>query len=138
MVFTRKLSVFSAGEFYSAIITDLVQEIVKESGVQEGVALVFYQHTTGSVVIAEHETGILVDLEDMLEKILPVASDYAHHRRGHDLNGSAHIRSALLGVSVHVPIIGGDLNLGTYQELILLDMDRGQKERTVVVQVIGE
>lgn len=138
MIFTRKLSVLSTGEFYSTIITDLVREIVKESGVQEGVALVFYQHTTGSVVIAEHETGILVDLEDMLEKILPIAGDYAHHRRGHDLNGASHIRSALLGVSVHVPVIEGDLRLGTYQELILLDMDHGQKERTVVIQVIGE
>lgn len=138
MVYTRRLSVLSTGEFYSTVITDLVREIVKESGVQEGAALVFYQHTTGSVIIAEHEAGILVDLQDLLEKVLPTASDYAHHRRGYDTNGAAHVRSALLGVSAYVPVIGGDLQLGTYQELIVLDMDCDPKERTLIVQVIGE
>ncbi len=138
MVLTRTLPLLSEGSFYTTIITEQVRDIVKESGIREGVAFVFYQHTTGSVMIVEHETGILVDLEDLLEKILPAAGDYAHHRRGFDANGAAHVRTALLGVSVHVPVIEGDLGLGTFQELLVLDMDPARRERTVIVQVMGE
>jgi secondary thiamine-phosphate synthase enzyme len=130
--------VLSEGHFYSAVITEQVRDIVREAGIREGVAFVFYQHTTGSVLIVEHETGILVDLEDVLEKILPAAGEYTHHRRGYDENGAAHIRTALLGVSVHVPVIEGNLGLGAFQELLVLDMDPARRERTVIVQVMGE
>lgn len=137
MIQTRKLSVLPEGEFYAVNITEQVREVVKESGIGEGVAIIFYQHTTGSVIIIEHETGILVDLENMLETILPRGGEYTHHMRGYDTNGAAHIRSALLGVSVHVPVVAGDLQLGTYQEILALDMDPARKERTILVQVMG-
>ena len=138
MILTRKLSVLSEGGFYSANITDRVRDVVKESGIREGMALVFYQHTTGCVIIMEHEAGILVDLENMLEAILPRTEDYKHHIRGYDTNGAAHIRSAVLGVSVDIPVVAGDLQLGTYQEILVLDMDSARKERTILIQVMGE
>src|SRR5690606_26797036 len=110
----------------------------QEAGIREGSALVFYQHTTGALMIVEHEAGILVDLKDVLETIASVGADYKHHLRGYDSNGAAHVRTALLHVSVTIPVMDGDLMFGAYQELLMLDMDPGRKERTVVVQVVGE
>jgi secondary thiamine-phosphate synthase enzyme len=138
MVLTRVLSVLSEGNFYSEVITERVRDVVKQSGIREGVAFVFYKHTTGGVIIIEHETGVLVDIQDLLERILPSAGDYAHHKRGYDVNGAAHVGVALLGVSVHVPVLEGDLQLGDFQEIVVLDMDTTRRERSVIVQVIGE
>jgi secondary thiamine-phosphate synthase enzyme len=138
MILTRQISVLSEGHFYSAIITDQIRDIVTESGVREGAALIFYQHTTGSVMIVEHEAGILVDLEDLFEEIVPGGGDFKHHIRGYDTNGAAHLRSILLGTSIHVPILDGTLRLGSFQEVMVLDMDPARRERTVLVQVIGE
>lgn len=138
MILTRRIPVLSEGDFYAANITDQVREVIAESGVQEGAALVFYRHTTGALVIVEHEAGILVDFKDVLEKIVPAAADYKHHLRGYDENGAAHVRTALLSVSLTVPIVDGELLLGTYQEIVMIDMDPGRKERSVIVQVTGE
>ncbi len=138
MVLTRRLSLLSEGSFYPVIITEQVREVVRESGIREGAALVYYQHTTGSVMIIELEAGILADLQDTLERLVPFDAAYKHHVRGYDTNGAAHIRSALLGVSVHVPVLEGDLLLGTHQELLILDVDPARKERVIIVQVIGE
>ena len=138
MVHTETLSLISEGDFQAINITDKVAGVVVASGVNEGMALVFYRHTTGSVLIVEHEAGILVDLEDVLERVVPAAADYRHHQRGYDSNGAAHVRTALLNPSVTVPVKGGRLLLGTYQEILALDMDPGEKARTVIVQVLGE
>lgn len=138
MVFTERLAIPSEGDFYVVNITEQVREVVQRSGIRAGSALIFYQHTTGAVMIVEHELGILVDLEDVLEKLAPVAGEWKHHLRGYDTNGAAHLRSALLGVSLTVPIVDGDLPLGTYQEIVVVDMDPGRKTRTAIVQVMGE
>lgn len=138
MIFTERLIIPSEGDFYVVNITEQVREIVERSGIREGAVLVFYQHTTGAAMIVEHELGILVDLEDVLEKIAPVAGEWKHHLRGYDTNGAAHLRSAMLGVSLTVPILDGDLLIGTYQEIVVVDMDPGRKARMVIVQVMGE
>ncbi|MFW6182365.1 MAG: secondary thiamine-phosphate synthase enzyme YjbQ, partial [Chloroflexota bacterium] len=128
----------SEGDFHAFNVTDQVRDVVAHSGIRDGSALIFYRHTTGAVIIVEHEAGILVDLEDVLEKVVPVAADYKHHQRGYDSNGAAHVRTALLNVSTTVPVVDGDLLLGSYQEILVVDMDSGQKVRKVLVQVMGE
>jgi secondary thiamine-phosphate synthase enzyme len=138
MVLTEKLTLLSEGGFYAINVTEQVRAVVKAAGIREGSALVFYRHTTGAVMIVEHDAGILVDLEDVLEKIVPVAYDYKHHLRGFDTNGAAHVRTALLSVSVTVPVVDGDLLLGTYQEIVVVDMEPEGRPRTVIVQVMGE
>lgn len=138
MIRTEEITLLSEGGFHAFNITDQVRDVVQRSGIGEGSALVFYRHTSGAVVIIEHEAGILVDLEDVLEKLIPVGADYTHHRRGYDLNGAAHVRTAFLGVSVTVPVAQADLLLGTYQEIIVIDMDPERKTRSVVIQVTGE
>jgi secondary thiamine-phosphate synthase enzyme len=139
MVLTEKLTLISEGGFYAINITERVRSVVKSSGIREGSVLVFYRHTTGAVIIVEHEAGILVDLEDVLERIVPIAYDYKHHLRGFDTNGAAHIRTALLSVSATVPVVDGDLLIGKYQEILVVDMEPTKgSPRTVIVQVMGE
>lgn len=138
MIHRQELSLVSEGDFHAFNVTDQVRDVVAQSGIRDGSALIFYRHTTGAVLIVEHEAGILVDLEDVLEKVVPVAADYKHHLRGYDSNGAAHVRTALLNVSTTVPVVDGDLLLGSYQEILVVDMDSGQKARKVLVQVMGE
>lgn len=138
MIHTQEISLFSEGDFHAVNITDRVREVVASSGIEEGKALVFYRHTTGAVMIVEHEAGNLVDLEDALEALVPATADYKHHLRGYDNNGAAHVRTALLNVSVTIPIQGGDLLLGTYQEILVIDMDPGHKTRNIIIQVSGQ
>jgi len=130
----------SHGDFYAMNITERVRNTVTRSGIREGHALVYYQHTSGTVLIVEHEAGILVDLQDVLDAIIPPDRDYSHHRRGYDFNGASHLRTALLGVSVTVPVVDGDLLMGTYQEIIVIDFDTADDIRTrrITIQVSGE
>lgn len=137
-VFTKSLTLILDGDFCVANITEQVRSAVQESGIQAGIALVFYPHTTGAVTLVEHEAGIIVDLEDVLERIAPAGHDYKHHIRGYDTNGAAHVRTALLTTSVTIPVIDSDLLLGTYQEILAINMDAEAPTRTVVVQVMGE
>jgi len=137
-IFTKSLTLVLEGNFCVANITEQVRSVVQGSGIQAGIALVFYPHTTGAVTLVEHEAGIIVDLEDVLEKVAPTGHDYKHHMRGYDTNGAAHVRTALLTTSVTVPIIDSDLLLGTYQEILAINMDPDAPTRTVVVQVMGE
>ena len=138
MVYTEKLTFNSDGDFYALNITDQVRDVLAASGIIEGSVLVYYEHTTGAILIIEHEVGILVDLQDLLEGIIPLAYEYKHHLRGYDSNGAAHVRTAMLNVSVTIPVVDADLMIGSYQEIIMLDMDPQGRPRNVIVQVMGE
>ena len=138
MVYTKVLTFDSDGDFFPLNITEQVREVLKASRITEGAVLVYYRHTTGAILVVEHEVGILVDLQDVLDGLVPVAHAYKHHLRGYDSNGAAHVRTAMLNVSVTVPVVEADLLIGGYQEIIMLDMDRGPHPRQVVVQVMGE
>ena len=138
MIHTETLTLISDGRFHAFNVTEEVRAAVRASGMRAGSALVFYRHTTGAVMLVEHEAGMLLDLEEVLEQITPVARDYKHHLRGVDLNGAAHVRTALMNASVTVPVLDGDLAVGTYQDIVVLDMDPEPRPRTVIVQVMGE
>ncbi len=138
MIHTETLEVHSDGGFYAANITDDVKRVIKRARVTAGYVLVFFQHTTGCILVVEHEIGILVDLQDMLDRIIPPALDYKHHLRGADANGHAHIRASMLNTSTTIPISDGVLMLGTWQEILMVDFDERVKTRKVVVQVQGE
>ena len=138
MVFTEKLTIISEGDFYALNITDQVRDVLTASGIIDGFVLVYYGHTTGAILIIEHEVGILVDLQDVLEGIVPLAYEYKHHLRGYDSNGAAHVRTAMLNVSVTIPVAEAELMIGSYQEIIMIDMDPQGRPRNVIVQVMGE
>ncbi len=138
MIKTKKLTLDSDGGFSAFVITRQVQDFIAETGCQEGMVIVFLLHTTGALMLLEHEAGVLVDLEDALERLAPLKADYVHHRVGYDLNGALHLRNALLNSSLALPFQAGKLILGTYQDVLLLDMQMERLPRNLVLQVHGE
>jgi len=138
MIHTEKHVLLSDGKFQVFNVTELARTAVRSGGIREGSVLVYYGHTTGAVIILEHEAGVMVDLEDALAQIAPPAKEYRHHLRGWDANGAAHICSAILGSSVTVPVLDGVLMLGGFQEILVVDMEPSGKPRTFVIQVAGE
>jgi secondary thiamine-phosphate synthase enzyme len=138
MVITRELHVRTAGHTDIHDITSPVQAQVSDSGLQAGIVTVFCPGSTGGLTTIEYESGVVADLQEMLEALAPEERDYRHHRRWGDDNGSAHIRAALVGPSLTVPFVAGRLTLGTWQQIVFLDFDTTPRARKLVVQVMGE
>lgn len=118
-------------------ITQKVQGILSDSELNEGSVLVFVPGSTAGITSIEYEPGLLKDYPDFLEKLIPSNKTYNHDETWHDGNGYAHIRAALQGASITVPFIGGELLLGTWQQIILIDFDNRSRNRKVIVQLIG-
>jgi secondary thiamine-phosphate synthase enzyme len=114
-----------------------VRQLVTQSGVQDGIALIHCTGTTASIIITEYEAGILEDLRAKFEEFVPRKRDYRHHDRGVDNNGSAHVLYAFLNQNTSIPITGGKLLLGTWQEIVLINLDTVPRLRTWVLQIIG-
>jgi secondary thiamine-phosphate synthase enzyme len=119
-------------------ITPEVGKAVSQAGVTDGLATVFVVGSTAGVTTVEYEPGLVSDLKDAFERIAPQAAGYAHDSRWGDGNGYAHVRSSLLGCSLTVPIADGELTLGTWQQIVLIDFDNRPRQRKIVVQVLGE
>ena len=119
-------------------ITTRASKFVSTSGVQEGTLTVFVPGSTAGVTTIEYEDGALDDLKVAIARLAPEGMHYAHDARWGDGNGFSHVRAAILGPSLVVPITRGRLTLGTWQQIILIDFDNRQRERSVVLQVTGE
>jgi secondary thiamine-phosphate synthase enzyme len=118
-------------------LTGAVQQVVEAVGLDEGQALAFVRGSTAAITTMELEPGGVSDLQELLERLVPTHGDYEHNRLNHDSNSHAHQRASLIGPSQAVPVLGGRLALGTWQQLVLIDFDDRPRERTVVVQTIG-
>jgi len=138
MIHTTQLELDTGGNFAVLNITDRVRDFARSTGIQHGQVLVFYRHTTGAVIINEHEAGIIADIQEMFERLIPVTHEYKHHLRAVDFNGHAHVRSALMTTQVLVPILDGELLLGRYQEILVIDDQPEPLPRFIVLQVTGE
>jgi secondary thiamine-phosphate synthase enzyme len=117
-------------------ITENVQASVDESGVSEGMVLVSAMHITAGVYVNDAESGIIQDIDEMLERLAPFNPNYKHHRTGED-NGDSHLKSILVHHEVIVPITEGKLDLGTWQQVYYAEFD-GQRRKRVIVKVMGE
>ena len=119
-------------------ITDEVQEALEKTSLKAGAVVVFVTGATAAVTTIEYEDGLVADLGDALQRIAPVEIDYAHNERWHDGNGHSHIRASLLGPSLSVPFCDRRLMLGTWQQIVFLELDNRPRQRKVVVQIMGE
>ncbi len=117
-------------------ITDKVAALVERSGVKEGFVLVSAMHITAGVYVNDAESGLIQDIEEWLEKLAPFRPDYKHHRTG-ESNGDAHLKSLLIHHEVIVPVTGGKLDLGPWQQVYYAEFD-GQRRKRVVLKVMGE
>ncbi len=134
-VYRAELRVKSERRVQVIDVTDRVREKVRESGVEEGIAHVYSRHTTAAVVVNEPESGLLRDIVNKLEELVPRGAGYEHDRI--DNNADAHLRALLLGSSVTIPVSDGDLVLGTWQSVLFVELD-GPRSRRLLVTVVGE
>jgi len=119
-------------------ITDAVQAAVGRSKIRNGAAIVFVTGSTAGVTTIEHEPGLVEDLRDAVRRIFPEDLRYAHHETGGDDNGYAHLRASFIGPSLTVPVANGALQLGTWQQIVLVDFDVRPRTRSYLVQILGE
>jgi secondary thiamine-phosphate synthase enzyme len=118
-------------------LTEGVRSVVARSDVQTGLATVFAVGATVGVTTIEYEPGAVADLQALLDRLVPADGDYEHNALNHDTNGHSHLRAALVGPSESIPVVGGQLGLGTWQQVVLLDFDDRPRERVVSVQVLS-
>lgn len=118
-------------------VTPGVGRVVADSGVDEGVATVFVVGSTAAITTMEHEPGGIADLQTLLERLVPTRGDYEHNVRNADTNAYAHLRAALVGPSETIPVVGGELALGTWQQVVLLEFDDRPRRRSVRVHVLS-
>jgi secondary thiamine-phosphate synthase enzyme len=116
-------------------LTQGVESVVRSSGAENGLVTVFVPGSTAAVTTMEFEPGGVHDLREALDRLVPREGDYEHNRLNHDTNSHAHIRAAIVGPSETVPIEGGRLATGTWQQLVLVDFDDRPRRRTVTVTV---
>lgn len=138
MIKTTTLEVFPGAGFAVQNITHLVDEFVGSSGIELGQVIILYKHTTGSIIVGEHEAGIIADLGGLWETLTPEEGEYYHHLREVDFNGYAHLRAALMPTSIVIPIENSKLVLGTHQEILVVDSQPEEFPRYVYIQVSGE
>ena len=134
-VHTAEFRLATSGDAEILDITDRVQAAVAEAAVAEGQATAFVLGSTVAITTMEYEPGGIHDLQALLDRLIPVRGDYEHNRLNHDTNSHAHQRASIIGPSEVVPVRDGRLALGTWQQLVLIDFDDHQRERTVLVQV---
>jgi secondary thiamine-phosphate synthase enzyme len=118
-------------------ITAGVQSVVAQAGADNGMVSVFVPGTTAAVTTMEHEPGGVHDLRAALDRLVPREGSYEHNRLNNDTNSHAHIRAAIVGPSETLPVRDGQLDLGTWQQVVLIDFDDRPRQRTVVVRVLG-
>jgi len=119
-------------------LTSGVEAVVRRSNVDCGTATIFVSGSTAGITTIEFEPGVVNDLKQAIDRLAPSELHYDHDARWGDGNGYAHVRAALLGPSLTVPIVEGRMQLGTWQQIILVDFDNRPRERDIVIQVTGD
>ncbi len=139
MVITKEIKVATKGNCQVININEQVNDAVIDSGICDGAVILFNVGSTAGITTTEYEPGLVnYDIKAAFEKIAPENGRYEHEETWHDDNGHSHIRATLLGPSLSVPLVGGRLTLGTWQQIILVDFDTRSRTRTVICQIIGE
>jgi secondary thiamine-phosphate synthase enzyme len=137
-VHAEDFTIETKGAVHIIDISDKVADIVRSSGLDDGVVCVFVPGSTGALTTIEYEPGLLKDIPRALEIIAPRNADYAHHMTWKDDNGSSHVRAAFLGPSLTIPFRKGELVLGTWQQAVFVELDTRSRRRSLMCQVIGE
>ena len=137
-VSTITVQIKSRGENDIIDITEQASKAVKESKKENGIVTVFAVGSTAAITTIEYEPGLKSDFPNMLSRIAPKDIQYMHDNTWHDGNGHSHVRASLLGPSLTIPFIEGNLTLGRWQQIVFIEMDTTPRDRRVVLQVMGE
>ncbi|HUU75899.1 MAG TPA: secondary thiamine-phosphate synthase enzyme YjbQ [Methanoregulaceae archaeon] len=137
-MYHKKIQLETGGEGEIVDISPQVKSVVRESGVKDGLVTVFVTGSTAAVTTIEYEPGVLSDLSRALLVLAPDDIPYAHDSRWGDGNGRSHVKASLVGPSLSIPVIGGEPALGTWQQVVLLELDvRRSRTRNIVITVMG-
>ncbi|NYT00538.1 MAG: YjbQ family protein [Methanocellales archaeon] len=137
-VLTREISFQTKGNVDIIDITDKVAELLIESEPNNGIATIFVPGSTGAITTIEYEHGLIEDMKNALERLIPQGIEYKHNLRWGDGNGHSHLRSAVLGPSLTVPFSNKKLLTGTWQQIVFIDLDARPRSRRIIVQIVGE
>jgi secondary thiamine-phosphate synthase enzyme len=138
MTYSETLSLSTKGFCDIIDISDGVASVSSRSGIKEGLVTVFCPGSTGALTTIEYESGVLSDLKRAIEQVAPSDIPYEHDKRWGDGNGFSHVRAALMKPSLSIPMIKGSLVLGTWQQIVFMDFDNKNRQRRVVVHIVGE
>ena len=138
MIRTEHIRLRTRGHADIHDLTPRLESLLEEAGVSEGLLTVFTPSSTSAVTTIEFEDGALDDLRRALDRIAPPDDVYLHNESWGDGNGHAHLRSALLKPSLSIPIHAGQMTLGTWQQVVFIDFDVRARQRTLVIQILGE
>jgi secondary thiamine-phosphate synthase enzyme len=134
----RVLQIKSKGENDIIDLSEETAKVVLDSKLADGIVTVFVVGSTAAITTIEFERGLAKDFPEMLSRVAPKELHYEHERMWQDGNGHSHVRASLIGPSLTVPFKDGHLILGTWQQIVLVEMDTRNRDRKVVLQVIGE
>lgn len=137
-IVTKQLSINTSGEGDILDVTENVAEAVVESSLNSGIVTIFVPGSTGALTTIEYEPGLLKDLPNVLERVAPKRLEYEHERRWHDGNGHSHVRASIIGPCLTVPFVNGRLTLGTWQQIVFLELDVHSRSRQLILQIVGE
>lgn len=137
-IFTERINLSSKGDTDIIDLTPELARILANSGMREGQMTVFAPGATAGISTIEYEPGLLRDIPETLERLIPTKAIYHHNETWHDGNGHSHVRATLVGPSLTVPFVDGALTLGTWQQIILLDFDNRPRSRSIVAQLLGQ
>lgn len=137
-VTTNLIKIHSRGENDMIDLTEKISDFVKKSGISHGIVTVFVSGSTGSIITIEYEPGLIKDFPEMLNRIAPRDLDYGHEKMWHDGNGHSHVKASLVGPSLTAPFNDGKLCLGTWQQIVFVELDTRSRSRDLIIQIIGE
>lgn len=137
-IVNKKVALSTKGNPDLINITDKIRDTLKSSGLKKGNVTVFVVGSTAAITTFEYEPGLIKDIEELYEKIIPKNKHYAHDETWGDANGFSHLRAALQGQSLVIPFENGKLMLGTWQQVVLAEFDNRPREREIVLQIIGK
>jgi len=139
MVETKNIEVQTKGNCDVVNITEQAGDAVGQSAIVSGTVTLFNVGSTAGITTTEYEPGLVnYDIAAAFEKIAPQNGRYEHEKTWHDDNGHSHVRASLLGPSLSVPVINGQMTLGTWQQIVLVDFDTSPRTRTVICQIVGQ
>ena len=137
-VVTERIELRTQGEVQVLDVTDRVRAAVAASGLRDGIACVFNPGSTGAMTTIEYEPGLVADLPAALERLFPKGIPYRHDVTWHDGNGHSHVRASMIGPGITVPFVDGALTLGTWQQIVFVELDNKSHHRSLVVQMVGD
>ncbi|MBN1521592.1 MAG: YjbQ family protein [Candidatus Aureabacteria bacterium] len=137
-VITREISFHTKGNSQVVDITPLVYAELETSRIRDGLVALFVPGSTGALTTIEYEGGVVSDLKEAIERLIPEKIQYKHNLAWDDGNGHSHVRASFLGPSLTVPLVKGNLTLGTWQQIVFIDFDNRSRSRHLIIQIVGD